>query len=776
MMHAPVEARGRDVKRNAVATGDDLCARECQSKAQRVYNECRDNGGSRQECVRRSHRYLHECWDDCVTLPTCDEVCEVRAQRVLAACLETGGGEAECAEQARAFHERCVNEFCRPANPCEARCIEKARALLRECEAEGIDEQTCAERARVFLRSCIETHCGDPVTCEDRCTRVAHQVLDECIKAGIAEDECAERARAAFDRCVEVNCSEPPDCEQRCAHQARQWYQACIEEGNDEADCAERARAQLRRCLEESCVEPPTCQERCAHQARHIYRVCIEEGNDEQDCTERAARFLHHCLDENCREPADCREKWARQAHQFFHECVQSGRPFGECAMAARERYRACVDENCPQPQSCLDRCEHLSRHVYRACIADGGSEEDCRARAAEVLRACIEENCEERCGGIIGLECPEGELCIFPPHSCDVQDAIGVCVTPPDACPEVYDPVCGCDDVTYDNACFATMAGVSIDHRGPCRVDCDPNAPTDCGDGEFCKLPPGLCDHSDALGKCATIPAACPDVWDPVCGCDGNTYGNRCEADAAAVSIAHAGECLTRCGGIAGTPCDDDQFCLFPVGSCEISDAQGVCVDIPQACPDVWAPVCGCDGTTYANRCDAIMAGMQIAHEGPCRQVCGGMQGIECDEGQFCRLPRGMCDTADLQGVCAEIPEACPRVWLPVCGCDGETYANECEAARAGAQIDHAGPCPNQLACRSNEDCPDAFYCQFRINQCGGDPNSVDAAQGVCLPRPLGCPDVWAPVCGCDGQTHSNACDAAAAGVSIRHLGQCRE
>jgi hypothetical protein len=29
-------------------------------------------------------------------------------------------------------------------------------------------------------------------------------------------------------------------------------------------------------------------------------------------------------------------------------------------------------------------------------------------------------------------------------------------------------------------------------------------------------------------------------------------------------------------------------------------------------------------------------------------------------------------------------------------------------------------------------------------------------------------------PVCGCDGQTHSNACRADGAGVSIRHEGPC--
>lgn len=42
-------------------------------------------------------------------------------------------------------------------------------------------------------------------------------------------------------------------------------------------------------------------------------------------------------------------------------------------------------------------------------------------------------------------------------------------------------------------------------------------------------------------------------------------------------------------------------------------------------ACPDVYAPVCGKDGETYDNACDAGAAGVEIRREGPCVGDCEG-------------------------------------------------------------------------------------------------------------------------------------------------------
>jgi len=134
-----------------------------------------------------------------------------------------------------------------------------------------------------------------------------------------------------------------------------------------------------------------------------------------------------------------------------------------------------------------------------------------------------------------------------------------------------------------------------------------------DCDSDSFClisgcsSLLQGICS------KC-NPDILCTLQYDPVCGCDGNTYGNDCEATRACVNFEF-GECLdTSC--LLHGDCGDQSYCSK--GSCSDYDL-GVCIDLPIVCTKQFEPVCGCDGHTYNNPCLAAFARVNVASVGAC-------------------------------------------------------------------------------------------------------------------------------------------------------------
>lgn len=96
-----------------------------------------------------------------------------------------------------------------------------------------------------------------------------------------------------------------------------------------------------------------------------------------------------------------------------------------------------------------------------------------CVRAPCDPVPTCVEVERGPFCGSR-GVEryCDVGDYCHHEPAQiCGFADAIGECRATPEACYEIYQPVCGCDNVTYPNDCYANAGGTSVQHTGECRT-----------------------------------------------------------------------------------------------------------------------------------------------------------------------------------------------------------------------------------------------------------------------------------------------------------------
>ncbi|MBI5065458.1 hypothetical protein HZA97_04410 [Candidatus Woesearchaeota archaeon] len=141
------------------------------------------------------------------------------------------------------------------------------------------------------------------------------------------------------------------------------------------------------------------------------------------------------------------------------------GGDLGICDLE-KKGYSVSCDFNC----NCYYKKIPVSECGDGFCNGDSEDRFSCSADCSEFPTSC--DSCAS-----------QPELCFW-----SSQNKQWACELPPKpptpTCPDVYQPVCGVDGVTYGNSCLAKEFGMQVLYAGECKAEQPPVQKTFCGDG----------------------------------------------------------------------------------------------------------------------------------------------------------------------------------------------------------------------------------------------------------------------------------------------------
>ena len=291
-------------------------------------------------------------------------------------------------------------------------------------------------------------------------------------------------------------------------------------------------------------------------------------------------------------------------------------------------------------------------------------------------------------------------------------------------SCPNIYQPVCGVNGITYPSRCHLSCASTTLLSSGPCAGQPSGYVPT---------------QNSQGCPQCVAIPTQ------PVCGSGGVTYDNQCILQCRGASLLYQGSCNPASTSqypntqypntqypnpqypnpqYPNTQYPNPQYPNTQYPNTQYPNTQYPNTQYPSTqyppqtsfssttypstnpgspvvttptscyCADIDNQVCGTDNRTYQNECVLACARQTLLRSGACSTganvITPALLNSATSNASAIQPTNPI--NSSISGC------NCPPSGSQVCATTRVTYANICEMSCRGGILAHAGPCARRL------------------------------------------------------------------------------